>query len=154
MGDIGTDGQEINAKGFQIYIGSTANQWRLLQNARVSIGHPIFREPTTDGGVVLFTGAADHNISGTLVFTRDEWNTNIVAGVTNISGFRDLLAVTNGEVPIKSWIVKFTDTSGSATNTTLTFTNCKLSVTDINKSPEGGTKIDITVVCPDEPTTA
>ena len=124
-----------------------------MQNARVSIGHPIFREPTTGGGVVLFTGAADHNISGTMVFTRDEWNTANVAGATNISGLRDLLAIANGEVLQKTWKVKFLDVSNSSTNSVLTFTNCKLSVVDINKSPEGGVKADITVVCPDEPTT-
>jgi len=148
MVDLGTDGQEINAKRFQIFIGSVSNQWRLLQNARVSIGHPIFREPTTGGGVVLFTGAADHNLSGTMVFTRDEWDN----ATTN--DFKSLLTVSNGEVPNNNWIARFTDVNGSSTGTTLTFGNCKLSVIDINKSPEGGTKVDITVVCPDEPTSA
>lgn len=150
---LSTAGEEVNVKGFQIFIGSTSNEWKLMQNARVSIGHPIFREPTTGGGVVLFTGAADHTISGTLVFTRGEWNTANITGVTNISGFRDLLAISNGEVKKKTWLVKFLDVSNSAINATLTFTNCKLSVVDINKSPEGGTKVDITIVCPDEPTT-
>ena len=146
MVDLGTDNQEINAKGFQIFIGTTSNQWRKMQNARVSIGHPIFREPTVDGGVVLFTGAPDHNISGTMLFTRDEWDN----ATTN--DFKSLLTITNDEVAANSWLARFTDTSGSSTGTTLTFANCKLSVIDINKSPEGGTKVDITVVCPDEPT--
>lgn len=148
MADIGTDGQEINAKKFQIYIGSTSNEWKLLQNARVLISHPIFREPTTSGGVKTFTGAPDHNISGSLIFSRDSWDD----GSSN--DFKSLLTVTNGEVPKNSWLVKFTDVNGTATNTTLTFTNCKLSVVDISKSVEGGTKVDITIVCPDEPTSA
>ena len=41
----------------------------------------------------------------------------------------------------------------SATNTTLTFENCKFSVADISKSAEGAVKVDITVVCPGDTTT-
>ncbi len=152
MVDIGTDGQEINAKKFQIFIGTTSNEWKFLQNARVLISHPIFKEPTTSGGNILFTGASDHSISGSLLFSRDEWSTADAGGVTGIAGFKALLTTTNGEVPKKTWLVKFTDVSGTATNTTFTFTNCKLSVIDISKSTEGGVKVDITVVCPDEPT--
>jgi len=148
MTDIGTDGEEINAKQFKVFIGSTDNEWRLLQNARVLISHPVFREPTTSGGVKTFTGAPDHNISGSLIFSRDSWDD----GTTN--DFKSLLSVSNGEVSANSWLVKFTDVNGTATNTTLTFTNAKLSVVDISKPVEGGTKCDITVVCPDEPTSA
>ncbi len=148
MADLGTDGEEVNAKLFQVYIGSTSNEWRLLQNARVLISHPVFREPTTSGGVVTYTGAPDHNISGSLLFTRDSWDN------ASANDFKSLLTITNGEVPTNSWLIKFTDVNGIATENTLTFTNCKLSVVDISKSVEGGTKVDITVVCPDEPTSA
>ena len=142
MADLGIDGQEINANLFQVYIGSTSNQWRLLQNARVLASHPIFREPTTDGGVKLYTGAFEGNISGTLLFTRDEWDNN------TSNDFKSLLDKTNGEVPANSWLTKFTDVSGDSTNTTWTFANCKLSVIDVSKSVEGAVKVDITVVCP------
>jgi len=155
---LGLDGGEINAKQFKIYVGANTspptyteatNEWRVLQNARVLISHPIFREPTTSGGVVTFTGAPDHNISGSLIFTRDSWTASTF-------GFETLLAVgsTTGEVPTRNWSVKFTDVGGTDTNTTLTFTNCKLSVVDISKSVEGGVKVDITIVCPDEPNAA
>lgn len=147
MVDLGLDGDEINAKEFQIFIGSESNEWRVLQNARVLISHPVFREPTTSGGVKTFTGAPDHNISGSLLFTRDSWDN----GTGN--DFKSLLTIVNGEVPTNSWIVKFTDVGGTSTNTTFTFGNCKISVVDISKSVEGGVKVDITVVCPDEPTT-
>jgi len=150
MVDLGLDGDEINAKLYQVYIGTTSNEWRLLQNARTLISHPIFREPTTSGGVMTFTGAPDHSIAGTLIFTRDEWDN----ATTN--DFKSLLSIgaTTGEVPVNSWIVKFTDVGGTSTNTTLTFTGGKLSVIDISKSVEGGVKVDITVVLPDEPTSA
>ena len=156
MAALGVVAEAVNAKQMQLYIGSVAtdNEWKLVQNARVLISHPVFREPTTSGGVITYTGAPDHSISGSLLFTRDEWNTAIVSGVTNRSGFRDLLTTTNGEVPLKSWVIKFTDTNGTTTNATLTFTNCKLSVVDISKSAVGGVKADITIVCPDEPGTS
>ena len=153
MGHFDT-GKEINAKKFNIYIGSASNEWKLVQNARVLVSHPVFREPTTTGGVITYTGAADHTISGTLLFTTDEWTTANSAGVTNVAGLAALLTpdATSGEVLTKTWLVKFTDMNSSSTTTTLTFANCKLSVADISKSVEGAVKVDITIVCPDEPT--
>ena len=153
MGHFDT-GKEINDKKFNIYIGSASNEWKLVQNARVLVSHPVFREPTTSGGVITYTGAADHTISGTLLFTTDEWTTANSAGVTNVAGLAALLTpdATSGEVLTKTWLVKFTDMNSSSTTTTLTFTNCKLSVADISKSVEGAVKVDITIVCPDEPT--
>ena len=149
MVDIGIDGQEVNAKKMQVFIGTTSNEWKYLQNSRVLLSHPIFREPTTSGGVMTYTGAPDHSISGSLLFTRDEWD-NATA-----NDFKSLLTVDSfGEVPNNSWLIKFTDVSGVATNTTLTFTRCKLSVIDISKSTEGAVKVDITLVCPAEPSSA
>lgn len=140
---IGTLAQSVNSKKMEIWVGTSTNTWTLLQNARVLISHPIYREPTTSGGVATFTGAPDHTISGSLIFSRDEWS--------DASGFDVLSTVsgTTGEVPANSWAVKFTDISTGTT--TLTFTNAKLSVVDISKSVEGGVKVDVTVVCPDEP---
>ena len=153
MGHFDT-GKEINAKKFNIYIGSASNEWKLVQNARVLVSHPVFREPTTSGGVITYTGAADHTISGTLLFTTDEWATGNSAGATGVAGLAALLSpdCTSGEVLSKTWLVKFTDMNSSSTTTTLTFANCKLSVADISKSVEGAVKVDITIVCPDEPT--
>ena len=93
-------GKEINAKKFNIYIGSASNEWKLVQNARVLVSHPVFREPTTSGGVITYTGAADHTISGTLLFTTDEWTTANSAGATNVAGLAALLTpdATSGEV--------------------------------------------------------
>jgi len=148
-------GAEINAKEFHVYVGANdasgtydvgTEEWKILQNARVSMSHPIFREPTTSGGVVTFTGAPDHNISGTMIFTRDAWNTSTF-------GLEDLLTVEYGEVPKKNWTIKFVDVNGTSTNSWLTFPNCKLSVVDISKSVEGGVKVDITIVCPTDPKT-
>ena len=157
MADLGIVTEAVNAKQMQIYIGSAGanNEWKLIQNARVMLSHPIFREPTTGGGVVTYTGAPDHSISGSLLFTRDEWNTaNAGSAVTAKSGLAGLLVLSNGEVPLKSWVVKFTDVSGSGTVVRLTFANCKLSSVDISKSVEGAVKADIQIVCPGEPATS
>ena len=146
---LGTAGQEVNAKKFQVFIGTgDTNEWALIQNARVLVSHPIFREPTTNGGVVTYTGAPDNSISGTVLFTKDEWSTSTI-------GFGALIGGANGnniiEVPTSSWNVKFTDVSGSSSVVRLTFANCKLSSVDISKSVEGAVKVDISVVCPSDP---
>ena len=154
MADLGVVTEAVNAKKMQVFVGSDAsdgtavtNQWKLVQNARVLISHPIFREPTTSGGVATYTGAPDNTISGTLLFTRDEWD-------DSTNGFENLLTISSGgEVESNSWIVKFTDVSGTSTDSTLTFASCKLSVVDISKSVEGAVKADITVICPGEPFT-
>jgi len=148
MVDLGLAAQRVNSKLMQVFIGTQSNEWLLIQNARLLISHPIFREPTTSGGVVTYTGAPDHSVSGTLLFTRDEWDN------ASANDLKSLLAIANGEVAANSWIVKLTDIAGTSTGNTLTFTNGKLSVADINKGPEGGVKVDITVVLPDEPTSA
>ena len=151
MGNFDT-GKEVNSKKFQVFIGSTSNEWKLIQNSRVTVSHPIFREPTTSGGVVTFTGAPDNSISGTLLFTIDEWTTANTSGVTNVSGLKALLTPdASGEVLPKTWLIKFTSMDASASNTTLTFANCKLTVADISKSVEGAVKVDISVVCPSDP---
>ena len=139
---IGTAATKINSKEMQIWVHSDTNTWTLLQNARVSISHPVFREPTTSGGVVTYTGAADHSISGSLLFSTDSW--------TGTYGFDALSTTTTSEVPAKTWAVKFTDAATTAT--TLSFPNCKLTSLDISKSTEGGVKVDISLVCPEEPT--
>ena len=154
MADLGVVTEAVNAKKMQVFVGTddsdgtaVTNQWKLVQNARVLMSHPIFREPTTSGGVATYTGAPDNTISGTLLFTRDEWD-----DATN--GFENLLTISSGgEVESNSWIVKFTDVSGTSTDSTLTFASCKLSVVDISKSVEGAVKADITVICPGEPAT-
>ena len=156
MADFDT-GKEVNSKKFQVFIGSTGSsgsEWKLIQNARVTVSHPIFREPTTSGGVVTFTGAPDNSISGTLLFTYDEWITANGSGTTTTSGLKALLTVdtASGEVPFKTWVIKFTSLDASSSATTLTFANCKLTVADISKSVEGAVKVDISVVCPSDPT--
>jgi hypothetical protein len=121
MADLGLTTKAINAKKFQVFIGSSAgNEWKLVQNATVMLSHPVFREPTTGGTVVTYTGAPDHSISGTMLFTTDEWGTATY-------GLSALLAVATsgsnqGEVPKNEWAVKFVDIANATAVVRLTFT--------------------------------
>jgi|TARA_R110000824_G_scaffold75597_1_gene191724 hypothetical protein len=151
MADLGLTAQAVNAKKMQVFVGSNAgtadNEWKLLQNSRVMISHPVFREPTTGGTVVTYTGAPDHSISGSMLFTSDEWVSSTAAAYD----FKSLLTVdSQGEVPKTEWAIKFIDIAN--TTTTLTFNDVKLTSIDISKSAEGAVKADITLVCPNEPT--
>ena len=89
----------------------------MLQH-QVMLSHPIFREPTTSGGVATYTGAPDNTISGTMLFTRDEWN-------DSNNGFINILApaAASGEVESNYWNVKFVDVSGNTAYVRLTFSN-------------------------------
>ena len=148
MADFNT-GAEINAKQFEIYVGSsTANQWKILQDARVTLMHPIILEPTTGGNVATFTGAPNNVITGTMIFTVDSWQSSAIATYD----LDTLSTLTSSEVPANSWYVKFTGIDASTK--TLTFANCKLSIVDISKEVDGGVKVDITIICPSDPTTA
>jgi hypothetical protein len=139
MADVGTIAKAINSKKMELYIGTTSNKWPLLQNARMLISHPIIREPTTAGGVDLFTGAPDVSISGSLLFTSDEW-----ANATS-NDFVALTAVSasTGEVPESTWGMLFTSKDASSTDLSA---SGKVSVVDISKSVEGGVKVDVSII--------
>jgi hypothetical protein len=140
MAAIGTIVKAVNSQAAQLYVGSIANNWALLQNARMLVSHPIFREPTTDAGVALFTGAPDVSISGSLLFTQDNWND------ANGIAAQLLKSATTGEVPASEWGIRFTGQDGVAFN--LSTTGGKFSVADISKSVEGGVKVDISIILP------
>ncbi len=56
MVNLGDTAKAINAKKFQVFIGSSAgNEWKLVQNATVMLSHPVFREPTT-GNYLIRSG--------------------------------------------------------------------------------------------------
>lgn len=142
---IGTIASAVNAQATQIYVGSPTNNWALLQNARMLVSHPIIREPTTDSGVALFTGAPDVSISGSLLFTDDEWT-------TASNGFAALLtkSAVTGEVPEKVWGLHFEAQDG--TGYKIEGATGKLSVVDISKSAEGGVKVDVSIILDAVPT--
>lgn len=137
--------KKVNSTGFRVYITSViaGNQYDELQNARLLISHSEFREPTTSGGIVFYSGAPENLLSGSLLYTAEQWD-------RASTGWAALLTRTNGEVPLKTFIVQIVGEDG--TTDTLTFTNSKVSVVDFSKPVEGGAKIDISIVLPTDPT--
>jgi len=145
MPNLGTLTKKINSSKFQIFIGTpTSNDFILLQNARMLISHAEFREPNNSGEVAFFSGAADHILSGTMLFTTDQWDNS------SAFDFGSMLTRTNGEVALNQFVVRVTGADGSINN--FTFSNGKLSVLDVSKPVEGGVKADINIVLPSDPT--
>ena len=98
MADIGSLDKRVNSQGYRVYINTSSDdEYIFMQNASMSVSHSEFREPTTSGINVYYSGLPDNVLSGTLLFTTDFGNTN-----TNDTALEDLLAATNGgEYPIK-----------------------------------------------------
>jgi hypothetical protein len=145
MADIGTIAKAVNAKKMQVYVGTSTNKWPLLQNARFLISHPIIREPTTDAGVDLFTGAPDTSISGSLLFSTDEWDNATANDFASLT----LRNTTTGEVPENTWGIVFTAKDSSTEDLSAAG---KVSVVDISKSVEGAVKVDISIILKAIPT--
>jgi hypothetical protein len=145
MVDVGTVAKAVNSKKMHIYVGTPSNKWPLLQNARFLISHPIIREPTTDAGVDLFTGAPDSSISGTLLFSTDEWDNATANDFASLT----LRSATTGEVPENTWGVTFVAKDSSAEDLSAAG---KVSVVDISKSVEGAVKVDLSIVLKAIPT--
>jgi len=136
--------KKVNSGEFQVYITSIAagNFYAEMQNARLLISHSEFREPTTGGTVVYYSGQPDNSLSGTLLYTVEQWD----RGTT---GWAALLSRTNGEVKLDVFKVQLKGEDG--TTDTFTFNNAKISVVDFSKPVEGGIKIDISIVLPTDP---
>jgi hypothetical protein len=142
MTDIGSLDQRINSQGYEVHINSGASEeYVFMQNASMSISHSEFREPTTSGINVYYSGLPDNVISGTLLFTTDFGNSS------NSAALEDLLAATNGgEYPIKPIYVKLIDNQGTSKTTTFYYSQAKLTSCTIYKGQEGAVKADVTFV--------
>lgn len=148
MADVGSLDKRINSQGYQVHINTgAADEYIFMQNASMSISHSEFREPTTSGINVYYSGLPDNVLSGTLLFTTDFGNSNTDAAL------EDLLAATNGgEYPIKPIFVKLIDNQSTAQTTTFEFTQSKLTSCTIYKGQEGAVKADVTFVLFGNPT--
>lgn len=140
MADLGTLAQRVNSQGYKIFINST-DGYALLQNASLSLSHSEYREPTTSGGNVYYSGAPDNVLSGTLLYTTDLANNT----ATPENTIEDWFTKTNNEYATKTLIVKLTDFE--STVTTYTFTNgAKMTSCVIYKGSEGAVKADVSFV--------
>ena len=140
MTDLGTLAKRVNSQGYKIFINST-DGYALLQNASLSLSHSEYREPTTSGGNVYYSGAPDNVLSGTLLYTTDLANNT----ATPENTIEDWFTKTNNEYATKTLIVKLTDFEGTVT--TYTFTDgAKMTSCVIYKGSEGAVKADVSFV--------
>ena len=142
MASIGSLDKRVNSQGYRVYINTSADdEYIFMQNASMSVSHSEFREPTTSGINVYYSGLPDNVLSGTLLFTTDFGNSNSGAAL------EELLAATNGgEYPIKPIYVKLTDNQSNAATTTFYYSQAKLASCTIYKGQEGAVKADVTFV--------
>ncbi len=149
MTDIGSLDKRVNSQGYQVYINTVDDEYVFMQNASMSISHSEFREPTTSGINVYYSGLPDNVLSGTLLFTTDFGATQ---STPTGAALEELLAAGGAEYPIKPLTVKLIDNQGSAITTTFAFTQAKLASCTIYKGQEGAVKADVTFVLFGNPT--
>lgn len=146
MTNFGTIAAKVNSQAYKITItNSSTGEYLFLQDARMVFSHTELKEPTTSGGNLYFSGTPTNRLIGTIIFTKD------VFAQANI-GFESLLfSRTNGETPTFSATIVLTSRGGTAT--TFTFTSLlKVESVDVLKAAEGGTKIAVSFVIIDDPT--
>jgi hypothetical protein len=150
MTDIGSLDKRVNSQGYQVYINTVDDEYIFMQNASMSISHSEFREPTTSGINVYYSGLPDNVLSGTLLFTTDFGATQSPATEASLN---ELLAATvGGEYPIKPITIKLIDNQGTSKTTTFAFAQAKLTSGTIYKGQEGAVKADVTFVLFGNPT--
>ena len=150
MSDIGALAKRINSQGFRIYINTIDDEYVFMQNASMSLNHSEFREPTTSGINVYYSGLPDNVLSGTLLFTTDfgaEQATPTGASLEEL-----LSSTAGGEYPIKPLTIKLTDNQTTPVVTTFAFAQAKLASCVIYKGSEGAVKSDVTFVLFGNPT--
>lgn len=145
MANVGGDKtKRVNAQSYEIFISSVSNEWLYLQDANLSLRHTEQIEGTVGGVNVPYSGLPRNGITGTVLFTTDEWSA-AVAGITALS------TKTNNEFPIFTLLVKLTDASGGTT--TFTFTSgAKLQGVNISRGEEGAVKVSFDIVMWIDPT--
>ena len=149
MADLGTLAQRVNSQGYKIFINST-DGYALLQNASLSLSHSEYREPTTSGGNVYYSGAPDNVLSGTLLYTTDLANNT----ATPENTIEDWFTKTNNEYVTKTLIVKLTDFEGTVTTYTFSTSSnsgAKMTSCVIYKGSEGAVKADISFILIGDP---
>lgn len=145
MTDFGALASRVNAQAYKITItNSTSGEYLFLQDARMILAHTEFKEPTTSGGNIYYSGTPTNRLIGTVLFTKDMF---IQA---NIGFNTTLFTRTNGEVPVISSTIVLTSEGGVAATFTYT-AKLKVESVDVTKAAEGGVKLAISYILTDDP---
>jgi len=144
MTDFGTEAAKVNSQAYTVSITNSATgEYLFLQDCRMVIAHTEFKEPTTSGGNIYYSGTPTNRLIGTVLFTKDTWSQSNI-------GFSALFARTNGEAVLFTGVVTLTPKTGSAT--VFTFTNkMKCESVDVTKAAEGATKLAVSFILTDDP---
>jgi len=146
MTDFGTIAAKVNSQAYTVTItNSSSGEYLFLQDARMVFSHTELKEPTTSGGNLYFSGTPTNRLIGTIIYTKDLFTQ------ANI-GFNTILFTrTNGETP--TFAASIVLTSRGGTSTTFTFTALlKIESADVLKAAEGGTKVAVSFIIIDDPT--
>jgi len=146
MTDFGTLAARVNSQAYTVSItNSTTGEYLFLQDARMVLAHTELKEPTTSGGNVYYSGTDSNRLIGTILYTKDAF---IQA---NIGFNTTLLTRANGEVPLFTMVIFLTSAGG--TTTTFTYSSlAKVESVDILKAAEGATKIAVSYILINDPT--
>jgi hypothetical protein len=147
MTAFGAIQDRINAQGFKLTITNTdSSEYLFLQDCRATHGHTEFKEATSSGGNVYYSGTPTNRISGTVLITKDA-----MVNATDATDIKTILFTrTQGEVPIID--ATLTLTAPSVEATTFTYTSqLKCETFDIQKPTEGGVKAAVSFVVIGDP---
>ncbi len=147
MTAFGSLAARVNSQAYKVSItNSTTGEYLFLQDCRMVLAHTELKEPTTSGGNVYYSGTPSNRLIGTVLYSKDTFTQ------ANIGFDALLLTRTNGEVPLFTGVITLTSAGGTAT--TFTYTALiKMESVDVLKAAEGATKLAISMVLTEDPST-
>ena len=146
MTNFGTLATRVNSQGYKVSVtNSTTGEYLFLQDCRMVLAHTELKEPTTSGGNVYYSGTPSNRLIGTVLYTKDTFTQS------NIGFNTTLLTRTNGEVPLITMVITLTSADSSVTTFTYT-TLAKVESVDVLKAAEGGTKLAVSYILINDPT--
>jgi len=145
MTNFGAIADRVNSQAYKVTItNSTSGEYLFLQDVRMILAHTEFKEPTTSGGNIYYSGTPTNRLIGTVLYSKDMF---IQA---NIGFNATLLTRANGEVPLITASIILTSAGGTASTFTYT-AKLKVESVDVTKAAEGGVKIAVSYILTDDP---
>jgi len=139
MPNIGTLIDVVNATEVRLYLTSTSNQYVLLQEIDLVIQREEYVEPIAIGNA-YFYGQFDNAFDATILLSSNDFETVL-----------DAVALTDGALPVKTYLIELTDKDGDTKTITVTAITPRL---ELEKLPEGGVKLRIRYRINEEVTSA
>lgn len=146
---LGSLAEVVNSQAYKLFVSlnnyTDNQQFIMLQDCSLDMGETELDEPTTAGGLALFSSVSRPRLTGTLLYNSSQWT-----GAT-LDSLNAMLVRTNGERPTVTWQAKLTDQQGAPVTRQFQFL-AKTEGLRIYKASEGGTKVDIALRIKADPT--